>query len=63
MGFDAHMLDATSDTAKKHIGWVAYVLGASTHLMDRPMGDHRYRRRRADAPARPVVLIANVGRL
>ena len=28
MGFDAHMLDATSETAKAHIGWAAYVLGA-----------------------------------
>ncbi|GLY05047.1 MULTISPECIES: diacylglycerol kinase family protein [Actinoplanes] len=64
MGFDAHMLDATSDTAKKHIGWPAYVLGAMKHLKDRPMrvtiridGGTPMRRR-----ARSV-LIANVGRL
>ncbi|WP_433790783.1 diacylglycerol/lipid kinase family protein [Actinoplanes sp. CA-252034] len=64
MGFDAHMLDATSDTAKKHIGWPAYVLGALKHLKDRPMrvtlridGGKPIRRR-----ARSV-LIANVGRL
>ncbi|MEU8659407.1 diacylglycerol/lipid kinase family protein [Actinoplanes philippinensis] len=64
MGFDAHMLDATSDTAKRHIGWPAYVLGAMKHLKDRPMrvtlridGGAPMRRR-----ARSV-LIANVGRL
>jgi diacylglycerol kinase family enzyme len=64
MGFDAHMLDATSDTAKAHIGWPAYVLGAMRHLKDRPMrviiridGATPMRRR-----ARSV-LIANVGRL
>nr|BFE72165.1 hypothetical protein GCM10020092_054660 [Actinoplanes digitatis] len=64
MGFDAQMLDATSDTAKAHIGWPAYVLGALRHLRDRPMrvtvrvdGGAPMRRR-----ARSV-LIANVGRL
>ena len=64
MGFDAHMLDATSATAKAHIGWPAYVLGAMKHLKDRPMrvtiridGAEPMRRR-----ARSV-LIANVGRL
>jgi diacylglycerol kinase family enzyme len=64
MGFDAHMLDATSDTAKAHIGWLAYVLGALKHLQDRPMrvtiriddGEPMHRRARS-------VLIANVGRL
>ena len=64
MGFDAHMLDATSDTAKAHIGWAAYVLGALKHLKDRPMrvtiriDDGKPMRRRARS-----VLIANVGRL
>ena len=64
MGFDAHMLDATSDTAKAHIGWAAYVLGALKHLKDRPMrvtirvDDGQPMRRRARS-----VLIANVGRL
>jgi diacylglycerol kinase family enzyme len=64
MGFDAHMLDATSDKAKEHIGWPAYVLGAMRHLKDRPMrvtvridGAAPMRRR-----ARSV-LVANVGRL
>jgi diacylglycerol kinase family enzyme len=64
MGFDAHMLDATSDTAKARIGWPAYVLGALKHLRDRPMrvsiriDDGAPMRRRAR-----TVLIANVGRL
>jgi diacylglycerol kinase family enzyme len=64
MGFDAHMLDATSDTAKARVGWPAYVLGALKHLKDRPMrvtiriDDGEPMRRRARS-----VLIANVGRL
>jgi diacylglycerol kinase family enzyme len=64
MGFDAHLLDATSDTAKARIGWPAYVLGALKHLKDRPMrvsiriDDGQPMRRRARS-----VLVANVGRL
>ena len=64
MGFDAHMLDATSETAKARIGWPAYVLGALKHLKDRPLrvtiriDDGEPMRRRARS-----VLIANVGRL
>nr|WP_116066449.1 diacylglycerol kinase family protein [Asanoa ferruginea] len=64
MGFDADMLEATSDTAKARIGWPAYVLGAMRHLKDRPMrltirvDDGEPMRRRARS-----VLIANVGRL
>ena len=64
MGFDAHMLAATSDTAKARLGWPAYVLGAVRHLRDRPMrvsiriDDGEPMRRRARS-----VLIANVGRL
>jgi diacylglycerol kinase family enzyme len=64
MGFDAHMLEATSDTAKARIGWPAYVLGAVRHLKDRPMrltiriDDGEPMRRRARS-----ILIANVGRL
>jgi poly(hydroxyalkanoate) depolymerase family esterase len=64
MGFDAHMLDATSDTAKARIGWPAYVLGALKHLKDRPMrvsiriDDGAPMRRRAR-----TVVVANVGRL
>jgi diacylglycerol kinase family enzyme len=64
MGFDAHMLEATSDTAKARIGWPAYLMGAMRHLTDRPMrvtirvDDGEPMRRRARS-----VLIANVGRL
>jgi len=64
MGFDAHMLDATNDTAKKHIGWLAYVAGAVKHLRDRPM------RLRITLDGRPAftrrprtVIVGNVGRL
>jgi len=64
IGFDAHMLGATSDWAKARIGWPAYVLGAVRHLKDRPVrvtiriddGEPIHRRARC-------VLIANVGRL
>ncbi|OKI61893.1 diacylglycerol/lipid kinase family protein [Micromonospora sp. CB01531] len=64
MGFDAQMLDATSETTKARIGWPAYVVGAVKHLRDRPMrvwiriDDHPPLRRRARS-----VLVANVGRL
>jgi diacylglycerol kinase family enzyme len=64
MGFDAHMLDATSERAKARIGWPAYVIGGARHLLDRPMrvtvridGGASMRR------AARTVLIANVGRL
>ncbi|MCA2211732.1 diacylglycerol/lipid kinase family protein [Jidongwangia harbinensis] len=64
MGFDAHMLDATNDTAKKHIGWLAYAAGAAKHLRDRPM---HLRITLDDKPAftrRPrTVIVGNVGRL
>ncbi|MFC4145189.1 diacylglycerol/lipid kinase family protein [Micromonospora mangrovi] len=64
MGFDAQMLDSTSETTKKRIGWPAYVVGAAKHLRDRPMrvsiriDDQPPVRRRARS-----VLVANVGRL
>jgi diacylglycerol kinase family enzyme len=64
MGFDAQMLDSTSETTKKRIGWPAYIVGAAKHLRDRPMrvairiDDEPPRRRRARS-----VLVANVGRL
>lgn len=64
IGFDAQMLDATSDRAKARIGWPAYVLGALRHLRDRPMrvrlrlDGERLLRRRAR-----TVLVGNVGRL
>jgi diacylglycerol kinase family enzyme len=64
MGFDAQMLDATSDTAKKHVGWLAYVAGAVKHLRDRPMrvtisldGGPAFTRRPRS------VIVGNVGRL
>ncbi|WP_436535508.1 diacylglycerol/lipid kinase family protein [Actinoplanes sp. HUAS TT8] len=64
MGFDAQMLDATNDTAKKHVGWLAYVAGAARHLRDRPMrvwisldGGTPFARRPR------TVIVGNVGRL
>ena len=64
MGFDAKMLEGTSETAKKHIGWVAYVGGALKHIRDRPMrviisldGKPALRRRPR------TVIVGNVGRL
>ncbi|MFD2768175.1 diacylglycerol/lipid kinase family protein [Micromonospora eburnea] len=64
MGFDAQLLDATSERTKKHLGWPAYLVGALRHLRDRPMrvtiriDDRPPLRRRARS-----VLVANVGRL
>jgi diacylglycerol kinase family enzyme len=64
MGFDAQMIEGTSDKAKKTIGWLAYVGGAARYLSDRPMrviiqldgGEMMHRRPR-------TVIVANVGRL
>jgi diacylglycerol kinase family enzyme len=64
MGFDAQMLAGTSETAKKHIGWLAYVGGAVKHLRDRPI-----RARIVLDGGRPMprrvrtVIVGNVGRL
>jgi diacylglycerol kinase family enzyme len=64
MGFDAQMLEGTSETAKKAVGWLAYVGGALKHLRDRPM---RVRIGLDDGP--PMlrhprsVIVGNVGRL
>ncbi|MDP9795283.1 diacylglycerol kinase family enzyme [Catenuloplanes nepalensis] len=64
MGFDAHMLDATNDTAKKHLGWLAYLGGAVQHLRGRQMrlqitlDDRPSFHRRARS-----VIVGNVGRL
>jgi diacylglycerol kinase family enzyme len=64
MGFDAEMLEGTSDTAKKHIGWLAYVGGAMKHLRNRPMSV-----RIALDGGKPMrrhprtVIVGNVGRL
>jgi len=64
MGFDAEMIDATSEDLKKRIGWVAYVFAGVRHLRRRPIrvrirldGGKPIRRR-----AR-TVLVGNVGRL
>ncbi|MFC7527509.1 diacylglycerol/lipid kinase family protein [Actinoplanes sp. GCM10030250] len=64
MGFDAKMLEDTSETAKKRIGWLAYVGGAAKNLLDRPM---RARIRLDGGPPMPrrprAVIVGNVGRL
>jgi diacylglycerol kinase family enzyme len=64
MGFDAQMLEGTSETVKKAVGWPAYVVGALKHLRDRPM---RVRIRLDDGPPMPrrprSVIVGNVGRL
>jgi diacylglycerol kinase family enzyme len=64
MGFDAQMIDATSEDLKRRMGWPAYVLAALKHLRHRPMrvrirldGGTPLRRR-----AR-TVLVGNVGKL
>ncbi|MEV6304017.1 diacylglycerol kinase family protein [Actinoplanes sp. NPDC051861] len=64
MGFDAQMLEGTSERAKKHIGWLAYLHGGAKHLLDRPM---RARIRLDGGPPMPrrprAVIVGNVGRL
>lgn len=64
MGFDAGMLEATSDRMKATIGWPAYILGGLKRLRGRPM---RLRIRLDGGPAlrrrARSVLVANVGRL
>ncbi|WP_122980503.1 diacylglycerol/lipid kinase family protein [Actinoplanes teichomyceticus] len=64
MGFDAMMLQDTSERAKKHIGWPAYVFGAAKHLLDRPMRVRIRLDGGAPMPRRPrTVIVGNVGRL
>ncbi|WP_213013697.1 diacylglycerol/lipid kinase family protein [Paractinoplanes toevensis] len=64
MGFDAHMLDATNDKAKKHIGWLAYAAGAAQHLRDRPMHLRITLDGKPAFTRRPrTVIVGNVGRL
>lgn len=64
MGFDAAMMAATPEGAKRFLGWPAYLLGAVRRLRDRPM---RLRLRLDDRPEMTrrarAVLIANVGKL
>jgi diacylglycerol kinase family enzyme len=64
MGFDAMMLQDTSERAKKHIGWPAYLFGAAKHLLDRPMRVRIRLDGGAPMPRRAQSVIAgNVGRL
>jgi diacylglycerol kinase family enzyme len=64
MGFDAEMLAGTSDRAKRHIGWLAYVGGAVKHLRDRPMRARIVLDGGAPMHRRPrTVIVGNVGRL
>ncbi|TDO41206.1 diacylglycerol kinase family enzyme [Paractinoplanes brasiliensis] len=64
MGFDAQMLEGTSEQAKKRIGWLAYVGGAVKHLRDRPMRARIVLDDRPPMPRRPrTVIVGNVGRL
>jgi YegS/Rv2252/BmrU family lipid kinase len=62
IGFDAKMLDGTSERLKKRLGWLAYALSALRHLRDRPV---RVRLRAAGGP--PVrrrasgIIVGNVG--
>ena len=37
IGFDAELLEGTSEEPKKNMGWAAYVLSALRHLGDRPV--------------------------
>jgi diacylglycerol kinase family enzyme len=64
MGFDAAMMESTSEPLKRGLGWPAYVIGGARRLLDRPM---RVRIQIDDgAPFRRTarcVLIGNVGRL
>jgi diacylglycerol kinase family enzyme len=64
MGFDAQMLAGTSETAKKAVGWLAYVGGAVKHLRDRPMRVRITLDGGSPMPRRPrTVIVGNVGRL
>jgi len=64
IGFDAKMMDGTSDPLKKRLGWAAYGVSALRHLRDRPV---RVRLRADGGP--PLrrrasgIVIGNVGSL
>jgi YegS/Rv2252/BmrU family lipid kinase len=64
LGFDARIMDGTSEPLKKRMGWAAYVLSGLRYLQDRPVrvtlraDSARPLRRRASA-----VIIGNVGSL
>lgn len=64
MGFDAQMIDATSERAKKWLGWPAYVVAAVRHLRERGMRTQITVDGRRLPPRRTrAVLVGNVGRL
>jgi diacylglycerol kinase family enzyme len=64
MGFDAQMLEGTSETAKKRIGWLAYVGGGLKHLRNRPMRARIVLDGGPPMPRHPrSVIVGNVGRL
>jgi diacylglycerol kinase family enzyme len=64
MGFDAQMLDATSETAKKRVGSLAYVVGGLKALRRRPMRVRVVLDGGPPMPRRPrAVIVGNVGRL
>ena len=64
MGFDARMLEGTSEEAKKRIGWLAYVGGGLKHLRERPMRARIVLDGGPPRPRRPrSVIVGNVGRL
>jgi diacylglycerol kinase family enzyme len=64
IGFDAMLLDSTSEPLKRRLGWVAYSLSAMRHLWARParatlLADGgRVLRRRASG-----IIVGNVGSL
>jgi diacylglycerol kinase family enzyme len=64
MGFDAQMLAGTSEKAKRHLGWIAYVAGGLKHLRDRPMRARIVLDGGPPMPRHPrTVIVGNVGRL
>jgi diacylglycerol kinase family enzyme len=64
MGFDAQMLAGTSEKAKRHLGWIAYVAGGLKHLRDRPMRVRIVLDGGPPMPRHPrTVIVGNVGRL
>ncbi|MCO8273277.1 diacylglycerol kinase [Actinoplanes sp. TRM 88003] len=64
MGFDAQMLEKTSDEAKKRIGWLAYIGGGLKALRERPVQTRIVLDGGKVMPRRPrSVIVGNVGRL
>ena len=64
MGFDAQMLEGTSETAKRRLGWLAYLGGAVKHLRNRPMRARIVLDGGSPMARRPrSVIVGNVGRL